>query len=59
MRKITMLFAIAALAAVVTGCGDKPIDCKNPQGKEAKQECAHRASTAGGHIAPTPNPGKW
>jgi PBP1b-binding outer membrane lipoprotein LpoB len=61
MTTIKMLFAIAVavLAFVLTGCGEKQIDCKNPQGQAAKQECAHRASTDGSRIAPTPDPKKW
>ena len=59
MNTMTMLFVIAALAVVLTGCGEKPIDCNNPQGQQAMQECAHRASTEGGRISPTPDPKKW
>jgi hypothetical protein len=59
MSTMTILVATATLAVVLTGCGEKPIDCKNPQGQQVKQECAHRASTEGGRISPTPDPKKW
>ena len=59
MSTMTRLVATAALTVALTGCGEKAIDCKNPQGQQARQECAHRASTEGGRISPTPDPKKW
>ena len=59
MSATTRLVATATLAVVLTGYGEKAIDCKNSQGQQARQECAHRASTEGGRISPTPDPKKW
>lgn len=57
-KHITPLVFAVATALLVTGCGQRALDCKKPNSQEEQQQCAHKASTES-RIAPTEKPKNW
>ncbi len=50
--------AVAVMALLASGCGQRELDCENPRNQEERQQCAHKASTES-RIAPTEQPKNW
>lgn len=57
-KHITPLIFAVAVALLVSGCGQRELDCKKPSNQEEQQQCAHKASTES-RIAPTEKPKNW
>lgn len=52
------LITTAMILGVLSGCGQRELDCKNPRNPEEKQHCAHKEATEP-RISPTEKPKNW
>lgn len=60
MKKTTAFFLVALAAAGIASCGQRELDCENPQTQKEREQCAHKESTESRGADSLPaNPKKW
>lgn len=57
-KHIQICIFVASLGFVVSGCGQRELDCNHPRSQKEQQECAKQGSEEG-PIKPTEKPKDW